>query len=184
MALKIKKSHRSKGLFNSGVRAVVVVVLVIGAGAFVLPGVFAKEAAPYTCCMSAVTSNDANYAVHVAWSGFSDNGWVGRTYRAGTLTDTWSRANNNPSIDRSGVSCGVSYTYQVAAEGGQGGAASGWSSINAAAPCPAARISLSTNGNTVSTTVTNANFATGYTVRIAGTDGSSAGWGPGALAGT
>jgi flagellar basal body rod protein FlgG len=172
MPKKTKKSPLQSLLQSSGVTAVAIILLMVSIGAGMVPNIFAATQSPSISNLTATASNNAGYSMSVTWSGYTNDHWKGETLRAGTVVDTWRSNDRKYSIG--GLSCGVQYTFRVAAAGPGNGAQSDWKSASATTRCPsAAWVSIGAVGNTVNMNWRDAaGFSQKYTIYISASGGT------------
>lgn len=166
MPKKTKKSPLQALLQSSGVTAAAIILLMVSIGAGMVPNLFAATQSPSISGVTATPSNNAYYSISVTWSGYTNDHWKGQTLRAGTVVDNWT--SNDRKYAAAGLSCGVQYTFKVAAAGPGNGAQSDWKSDTATTRCPSASwVSYGTVGNTVNMSWRDAaGFSQKYTVYL------------------
>lgn len=136
MPRKTKRSRLHRLFRHSSVLAVVVVVLFVGLGAVMVPGIFAETGTPSITNVEATPGGGRNYGVTVTWDGWTRDHWKGETLLGGTVVSRWTT--NAKQYGTTGLSCGALYTFRVAAAGPGGGAQSDWKSDTARPTCPTA----------------------------------------------
>jgi hypothetical protein len=151
---KIKRHPVTAFLRSSGVTATAVVMLCVSLGAVLIPGIFANTASGQTPSVSNVQATPGNgreYGVTINWDGYTNNNWIGQSYRGQVSLGSWSDTNKQHTIR--GLVCGVSHTFMVAAGNANGGAATNYKSATATPKCPSAAWDLfANNGNVIATT--------------------------------
>jgi uncharacterized membrane protein YgcG len=171
MPKKTKKSPLQALLQSSGATAAAIILLVVSIGAGMVPSIFAATQSPSISGVTATPSNNAYYSMSVTWSGYTNDHWKGQTLRAGTVVDTWT--SNDKKYSVSGLSCGVQYTFKVAAAGPGNGAQSDWKGDSATTRCPSVSwVNYGTVGNTVNMSWRDTSgFSQKYTVYLSAAGG-------------
>lgn len=166
MSRKTKKSPLQALLQSSGAAAAAIILLVVSIGAGMVPNIFAATQSPSISNLSATASNNQYYRIALTWEGYTNDHWKGETLRDGTVVDTWTT--NARQYAAQGYSCGVQYTFRVAAAGPGNGAQSDWKSVSTITRCPSASwINYGTVGNTVNMSWRDAaGFSQKYTVYL------------------
>lgn len=170
MPKKAKKpSKLAKLLQSSQLRAFSVVVLVVAAGAIILPNIFAatRPVMPFVNSLSATPTNTASYAVTLKWNGYTTHHFTVKSFKGSQLLNTWWTPDKTFGIQN--LQCGVTHTFKVAPAKEGGGFEGEQQSVNATVPCPQVNLTgLTANGTSVTATWAKVNFAERYTIYMKG----------------